>query len=190
MAKSHEKNKLCIVKCIYHHFKNKSKFERVLLFSNDAAGPSFGGGVREGRTPPPPPVTTKLKIYPSNIFQNPPYCTNLQLKIKKIPWGMLPDPLTCVSHSLYAKYHYSRGILQGVQLTYFENTPAIQNSTPPPSQISGHGPDARYLTLGTFNVLLIQTVIRFILIRQHCLHIIKLKSLKLHNCFAYFIQNK
>ena len=43
---------------------------------------------------------------------------------------MPPDPLTCVSHSLNAKYHYSSGILQGVQLTYFGNTPAIQNSTP------------------------------------------------------------
>ena len=60
---------------------------------------------------------------------------------------MPTDPLTCVSHSLNAKYHYSSDILQGVQLTYFENTPAIQNSTPPPSIISGHGPYAINLEL-------------------------------------------
>ena len=99
-------------------------------------GPSFEG-VREGRTtpPPPPPVTTKLKIYPRFILQNPPYCTNLQLKIKKIPRGACP--LTRVSHSLSAKYHYSSGILQGVQLTYFGSNPKFD---PPPSKISGHGP--------------------------------------------------
>ena len=101
------------------------------------ADPSFGG-VREGRTtdptsppPPPPPVTTKLKTYPSNILQNPPYCTNLQLKIKKSR-GLGPHltpPLTCISHSLNVKYPLS-SILQGFQLTYFENTPAIQNTTP------------------------------------------------------------
>ena len=51
---------------------------------------------------------------------------------------MPPDPLTCVSLSLNAKYHYSSGDLQDVQLTYFGNTPAIQNSTPA-SKISGHG---------------------------------------------------
>ena len=59
---------------------------------------------------------------------------------------MPPDPLTCVFHSLNAKYHYSSGILQGVQLTYFENTPAIQNSTPP-LKISGHGPGRSELSL-------------------------------------------
>ena len=87
-------------------------------------GPSFGGGSRGSHDPP---VTTKLKIYPSNILQNPPYCTNLQLKIKKI----LGTPLNCISHSLNAKYQLS-SILQGLRLTYFGDTPAIQNSTPPP----------------------------------------------------------
>ena len=42
---------------------------------------------------------------------------------------MPPDPLTCVSHSLSAKYHYSSGILQGVQLTYFGRNPKFD---PPP----------------------------------------------------------
>ena len=30
-----------------------------------------------------PYMTTKLRIYPSNILQNPPFCINLRLKIKK-----------------------------------------------------------------------------------------------------------
>ena len=109
---------------------------RLVMDEDDQARHLEGGGVervaRHRPPPPPPPVTTKLKIYPSNILQNPPYCTSSQLKMKKIPGGMPPDPLTCVPHSLNAKYHYSIGILQGVQLTYFGNTPAIQNSTPPP----------------------------------------------------------
>ena len=51
-----------------------------------------------------------------------------------------PPPPTCISHSLNAKHKLS-SILQGFQLTYFKNTPAIQNSTPPPSKIPGHGPE-------------------------------------------------
>ena len=53
--------------------------------------PVIWGGSK-GSHDPPPPVTSKLEIYPSNIFQNPPYWTNLQLKMKKIPGGMPPDP--------------------------------------------------------------------------------------------------
>ena len=81
-----------------------------------------------------PPMTTKLKIYPSDILQNPPNCT------KQKSQGACPQtPLTCVCYLLNAKYKFKQFFLQGVQLTYFENTPAIQNSTPP-SKISGHGP--------------------------------------------------
>ena len=43
------------------------------------SGPSFGDAERVNLSRPSPPVTTKLKIYPSNTLQNPPYCTNLQL---------------------------------------------------------------------------------------------------------------
>ena len=50
---------------------------------------------------------------------------------------MPPDPLNL--RLLSAKYKFKQFFLQGVQLTYFENTPAIQNSTPP-SKNSGHGP--------------------------------------------------
>ena len=43
------------------------------------------------------------------------------------------------SYSMYASGKCSTHWLQGVQLTCSENTPAIQNSTPP-SKNSGHGP--------------------------------------------------
>ena len=52
--------------------------------------PVIWGGSRGSHDPPPPPVTTKLKIDPRYILQNPPYCKNLQLKIKKNPRGHAP----------------------------------------------------------------------------------------------------
>ena len=54
--------------------------------------PVIWGGSRGSHDPPPPPVTSKLNIYPSNIFQNPPYCTNLQLKMKKNRMPPHPPP--------------------------------------------------------------------------------------------------
>ena len=66
--------------------------------------------------------------------RHPPESTKLHQFVAKnrakIPGGMPPDPLTCVCYLLNAKYKFKQFFLQGVQLTYFENTPAIQNSTP------------------------------------------------------------
>ena len=67
----------------------------------------WGGGVERVLTPP-PPVTKNLKIYPSNILQNPPYCTNLQLK--KTP----PDPPIRSSPNIN-----SSSILQGGPINLF-----------------------------------------------------------------------
>ena len=98
------------------------------------------GVVLESPTaPPPPPVTTKLKIYPSNILQNPPYCTNLQLiVIIQNSGGRPPQPAFPIHSTPNIN---SSSILQGVKLTYFENTP-VKNSTPrracSPAAISAH----------------------------------------------------
>ena len=43
-----------------------------------------------------------VKIYASNILQNPPYCTNLQIPTNS--GGMPQDPLTWAPHSLNVKY--------------------------------------------------------------------------------------
>ena len=118
----------------YHHIRNSDGIFVLHKSKSTTTGPSLGGGgfERVARPPPltpPPPATTKLKIYPSNILQNPPYCTNLQLKIKQNLQGACPlTLLTCVSSTPNIN---SGSILLGVQLTYFENTPAIQNSIPP-----------------------------------------------------------
>ena len=79
------------------------------------------GWVREGRTTTPPPlVTTKLKIYPSNILQNQPYCTNLQLKITgacpKLP--NLRFPFTQRQISLFKRY------FTGCQINFFWKYPS------------------------------------------------------------------
>ena len=82
------------------------------LFSSQRSfyqpGPSFGG-VREGRTTPPPlpPPDNKAENLPQ---QHPPESTILHqfaAKNKKnLRGGMPPDPTTCVPHSLNAKYQF------------------------------------------------------------------------------------
>ena len=62
----------------------------------------LGGGVF--LRPPPPTKTIKLKIYTSNIYQNPPYCTNFHLKNKnKMPGEhapRTPEPASCFARRL------------------------------------------------------------------------------------------
>ena len=105
------------------------------------SSPSFaggGGGAREDRTTP--SVTIKLKIYPSNIFQNPPYCTNLQLKIKKKFRGMTPDPppLTCIFHSLSAKYQFKQYFTGGL-INLLRKHPSNLKITSPLQKFLGLG---------------------------------------------------
>ena len=92
----------------------------------------LGGGVWEGRTTPLPLWPHNWKFTPTSIFQNPPFCTNLQLKMKKKTRGHAPRPhLTRVSHSLNDKYHFKQ-YLTGDPINLFRKYPSNPNSTPPP----------------------------------------------------------
>ena len=102
----------------------------------------FGGGALERVARP-----------PRNILQNPPYFTNLQIPTNS--GGMPPDPPNLSFSFAECQILIHKSILQGVQFTYFKNTPAIQNSNPHPLQtFLGSGLELSEITSAEYFIML------------------------------------
>ena len=100
-----------------------------------------GRGVWEGlTTPPPPPVTSQLKIYPQQHLPESTILHQFAAKNENDSRGHAHRPhLTRVSHSLNDKYQFKQ-YLTGDPINLFRKYPSNPNSTLPPPKIIGHGP--------------------------------------------------